>query len=123
MSAEVVIPAEPGVRDRPQREDRSVASPAKPRNCPRYVVIVENDDFHSFRYVINVLQTICGHSEPRAYQLTHQVHFHGEAAVWIGPLEHAEMKRDLIRGYGPDVYSRDPVTFPLGARIEPLPEG
>jgi ATP-dependent Clp protease adaptor protein ClpS len=123
MAAEVLIPEDTGVRVREEREDKSAAAPGRPRKTPRYVVIVENDDHHSFRYVIEVLQAVCGHTESRAYQLTHQVHFHGQAAVWVGPLEHAEMKRDLIRGYGPDCYARLAVTFPLGARIEPLPEG
>src|SRR5690242_6976241 len=120
MSVEVLNPEEVEVRVREEREDKSVAAPGRPRRTPRYVVIVEDDDHHSFRYVIEVLQKVCGHTETRAYQLTHQVHFHGEAAVWIGPLEHAEMKRDLIRGFGPDCFARQSVTFPLGARIEQL---
>ena len=93
------------------------------RRVPRYVVIVENDDFHSYPYVIEVLRTVCNHDKQRAYQLTNQVHFRGQAAVWVGPLEHAELKRDLIRGFGPDTFAREPVTFPLGVRIEPLPDG
>ncbi|HEX6987105.1 MAG TPA: ATP-dependent Clp protease adaptor ClpS [Planctomycetaceae bacterium] len=123
MSAEVAIASDAGVQDRTEREDRPVAAPGKPRPMPRYVLIVENDDQHTYPYVIEVLQKVCGHDRQRAYTLTNQVHFHGQAAVWIGPLEHAELKRDLIRGYGPDRYARRPVTFPLGTRIEPLPEG
>ena len=122
MSSEVALPTEAGVQDRTEREDRSVATPDKPRPMPRYVVIVENDEHHTYPYVIEVLQKVCGHDRQRAYRLTNQVHFHGQAAVWIGPLEHAELKRDLIRGYGPDRYARRLVTFPLGTRIEPLPE-
>ena len=105
------------------RKRRPVDAPKEPRPMPRYVVIVENDDFHSFPYVIDVLRTVCGHDRTRAYQLTNQVHFRGQAAVWIGPLEHAELKRDQIRGFGPDHFASEPVTFPLRVRIEPLPEG
>lgn len=123
MSVEAAIPSETGVRPAAERERRSAEAPSEPRRLPRYVVIVENDDHHSYPYVIEVLQKVCGHDRPRAYQLTNQVHFRGQAAVWIGPLEHAELKRDLIRGFGPDHFASEPVTFPLGVRIEPLPEG
>ncbi len=116
--AETAIPEQ---ADRTERktDERAVAA-EKPRRAPRYVVIVENDAEHTFPYVIDVLRRVCGHDRRRAYQLTNQVHFRGQAAVWVGALEHAELKRDLIRGFGPDIYAIKPVTFPLGVRIEPL---
>ena len=123
MAAEVATAAVIPSRDQADPEDRSVATPDKPRPMPRYVVIVENDEHHTFPYVINVLRKVCGHDRQRAYRLTNQVHFHGQAVVWIGPLEHAELKRDLIRSFGPDRYARSPVDFPLGTRIELLPDG
>ncbi|MDQ3330673.1 MAG: ATP-dependent Clp protease adaptor ClpS [Planctomycetota bacterium] len=115
------MPAEAVIEERDATEhDRSVATPEKPKRMPRYVVIVENDEHHTFPYVIDILRKVCGHDRQRAYQLTNQVHFRGQAGVWVGALEHAELKRDLIRGYGPDVYARDPVAFPLGTRLELL---
>ncbi len=123
MPAEVVVPTEVAPRPETERKRHSAEAPGKPRQMPKYVVIVENDEFHSYPYVIDVLRTVCGHDRTRAYQLTNQVHFRGQAAVWIGPLEHAELKRDLIRGFGPDHFASEPVAFPLGVRIEPLPEG
>ena len=45
----------------------------------------------------------------------------GRAIVWSGTKEVAELKRDQIREYGPDVYASVKVTFPLGVVIEPLP--
>lgn len=122
MSVEAAVPSDTGVRSRAMRERRPAEAPSEPRRLPRYVVIVEDDDIHSYPYVIEVLQKVCGHDRPRAYQLTNQVHFRGQAAVWVGPLEHAELKRDLIRGFGPDHFGREPVTTPLSVRIEPLPE-
>lgn len=123
MAAEVAIAADSVQRSCAKPEDHAVATPDKPRPMPRYVVIVENDEHHTYPYVIDVLRKVCGHDRQRAYRLTNQVHFHGQAAVWIGPLEHAELKCELIRDFGPDRFARRPVTFPLGARIEPLPEG
>jgi ATP-dependent Clp protease adaptor protein ClpS len=122
MSVEVAVPPEAGQRRRDESRKESVATPVSPRPLPRYVVIVENDEHHTFPYVIEVLRKTCGHDRQRAYRLTNQVHFHGQAGVWIGPLEHAELKRDLIRSFGPDRFARRPATFPLGVRIEPLPE-
>jgi ATP-dependent Clp protease adaptor protein ClpS len=88
---------------------------------PPYVVIVENDDFHTFDYVIEVLQKVCGHNEQEAGRLALEIHETGRAAVWQGVREVAELKRDQISGYGPDPYARRPVNFPLGCYIEPLP--
>ena len=123
MSVEATVPNEVETPPVAERKRRSAEAPSEPKRLPRYVVIVENDEFHSYPYVIDVLQKVCGHDRQRAYQLTNQVHLRGQAAVWIGPLEHAELKRDLIRDFGPDHFASEPVTFPLGVRIEPLPEG
>jgi ATP-dependent Clp protease adaptor protein ClpS len=94
---------------------------AKRKVQPPYAVIVENDELHTFQYVIELLQKVFGYAEEKAFILTSQVHYSGQAIVWSGALELAELKRDLIRGYGPDNYATKPVTFPLGVRIEQLP--
>ena len=103
--------------DKKQKTD----SKTKPKRQPPYTVIVHNDDRHTFEYVIDVLQRVCGHSRSQAYLLTEQVHFTGKAHVWTGALEVAELKRDQIRGFGPDFYSDQTVRFPLGVTIELLP--
>ena len=92
----------------------------KPKRQPEYAVIVLNDDLHTFPYVIEALMRICGHSAEQAFRLAHEIDSTGQAIVWTGTMELAELKRDQIRGYGPDRYSSNPVTFPLGCYIEPL---
>ena len=92
----------------------------KHKNQPQYVVVVENDDKHTFVYVIEVLQKVCGHKLEEAERLASEVHHTGRAVVWQGSFEVAELKRDQIRGYGPDLYANSPVTFPLGCYIEPM---
>jgi ATP-dependent Clp protease adaptor protein ClpS len=94
----------------------------RPRRQPPYGVVVLNDDKHTFPYVIEVLQKTFGYSLPRAFRLTLEVHLRGRALVWSGPMETAEFKRDRIIGFGPDSYAMQPVTFPLGCTIEPLPQ-
>jgi ATP-dependent Clp protease adaptor protein ClpS len=115
--AAIVAPQAP-----PRRKSRDEAADGKPKRQPPWVVIVHNDDFHTFPYVIEVLQRVCGHNLQRAFLLTNQVHHAGKAPVWSGPQEVAELKRDQIRGFGDDFYADRPVKFPLGVTIEPLPD-
>ncbi len=112
----VLEPPPPKVKDR-----KSTRENTRPKKQPPYAVIVENDDLHTFEYVIEVLQKVFGYDLQKAFLLTSQVHHAGQALVWSGALELAELKRDQIKGFGPDTYAMKPVTFPLGVRVEPLP--
>ena len=75
----------------------------------------------TFEYVIEGLQKVCGHSRQKAFLLAAEIDAQGRALVWSGAKEVAELKRDQIRGLGPDHFAPQPVTFPLGVYIEPLP--
>jgi len=107
----------------PQKQQQPQAQPPKPRQQPPHAVIVLNDNDHTFLYVIDVLRRICRCNIADAQKLTWKIHHHGKAVVWTGSKEVAELKRDQIRGYGPDFYAMQPVKFPLGVRIEPMPGG
>jgi ATP-dependent Clp protease adaptor protein ClpS len=96
------------------------AAETRPRRQPNYAVVVYNDDFHTFEYVIDGLSRVCGHSRNRALELAVQIHLLGQAPVWHGSLELAELKRDQIRGLGTDFHASKPVTFPLAVTVEPL---
>lgn len=98
---------------------KSPAGP-RPKKQPQYTVIVLDDDLHTFEYVIEALVRICGHSLMQATRLTVEIDSTGQAAVWSGSMEVAELKRDQILGFGPDFYGDKPVRFPLGCYIEPL---
>jgi ATP-dependent Clp protease adaptor protein ClpS len=112
----VLEPPPPEVKERTTKREN-----VRPKKQPPYAVIVENDDLHTFEYVIEALQKVFGYDLQKAFLLTSQVHYAGQALVWSGALELAELKRDQIRGFGPDTYAMKPVTFPLGVRIEQLP--
>ncbi|MDA0834113.1 MAG: ATP-dependent Clp protease adaptor ClpS [Planctomycetota bacterium] len=115
---------EPVVRPREKSEPlkhEETDDHRKTKKQPPYAVIIENDEFHTWPYVIDVLQRVCGHSKQRAYVLTSSIHHMGEAIVWTGTLELAELRRDQIRGFGADFYALHPVKFPLTVRLEPLP--
>ena len=109
------------VKPRPKKKRKQQTDDTRRKRQPPYAVIVENDDFHTFDYVIEVLQRVCGHNEIKAFLLANQIHHTGRAIVWSGTLELAELKRDQIKGFGPDCYARETVKFPLGVYVEPLP--
>lgn len=97
-----------------------VVSPPKPKRQPPYAIIIENDDLHTFDYVVETLQKVFGYAEQKCDQLAMTIHREGEAHVWSGTLELGELKRDQIRGAGPDLHAEHKVKFPLGVRLEPL---
>jgi ATP-dependent Clp protease adaptor protein ClpS len=92
------------------------------RRVPLYNVILENDDYHSFEFVMEVLRKVLGYAGERCYQLTLQAHSTGRAVIWTGPREVAELKADQvstlheIRPGGLDL-------GPLSCTIEPAPGG
>ena len=116
MNAESIL-----VEESPPAVATRTRSRQRPKKQPPYAVIVHNDDFHTFPYVTEVLQRVCGHAKTKAIELTYNVHYQGQAQVWSGALEVAELKRDQIRGFGPDFHASQPVQFPLGVTIEPMP--
>lgn len=89
------------------------------RRFPDYTIIIHDDDDHTFPYVMDVLQQVCGHPEETAYRLTHRIHFAGRACVWQGPLEVAELKCEQIREFQSGRLRNIP-SAPLAVSIEPV---
>jgi ATP-dependent Clp protease adaptor protein ClpS len=68
---------------------------------PNYKVIVLNDDFNTFHHVVDCLMKyIPGMTSDRAWYLTNQVHYEGQAIVWVGPQEPAELYHQQLRRAG-----------------------
>jgi ATP-dependent Clp protease adaptor protein ClpS len=68
---------------------------------PNYKVIVLNDDFNTFQHVAEcLLKYIPGMTGDRAWDLTNQVHYEGQAIVWVGPQETAELYHQQLRRAG-----------------------
>ena len=71
----------------PSRTNQVVRKP-----YPNYKVVVLNDDFNTFQHVANCLMKyIPAMTSDRAWDLTNQVHHQGQATVWVGPQEQAEL--------------------------------
>lgn len=61
-----------------------------------YRLILHNDDYNSFDWVITCLMKVCGHEFEQANQCAHIVHFNGKCDVKYGDLETiSEMKSKL----------------------------
>ncbi len=68
---------------------------------PNFKIIVLNDDFNTFQHVAKTLMTyIPGMTSDRAWELTNQVHDEGQAIVWVGPQEQAELYHQQLRRAG-----------------------
>lgn len=70
-----------------ERASKTVKKP-----YPNFKVIVLDDDFNTFQHVADCLMKyIPNMSSDRAWDLTVQVDREGQAIVWIGPQEQAEL--------------------------------
>jgi ATP-dependent Clp protease adaptor protein ClpS len=105
------------VTTRPKEREQT-----RSQRLPPYNVILENDDYHSFPFVVEVLRKALGYSEERAFQLTNQAHTSGRAVVWTGPKEVAELKAEQITTFH-EIRADNRSLGPLGCTIEPAPGG
>lgn len=63
-----------------------------------HFLILHNDDYHTFDYVIDALMEICHHKFEQASQCTMLVHYKGKCDVKKGSLKFlTPMKNALIR--------------------------
>ena len=71
----------------PDRVSQTVRKP-----YPSFKVIVLNDDENTFDHVVNTLvRYIPGMVSDSAWKLADKIHKEGQAIVWTGPLEQAEL--------------------------------
>ena len=65
-----------------------------------YVLILSNDDYNSFDWVITCLIKICGHELHQAEQCANIVHFNGKCDVKWGELEKLSIMREKLQKSG-----------------------
>src|SRR4029450_3724833 len=99
-----VPPADPRAV-KPERKKKSKPKKKPPRRQPRYHVILWNDDDHTYEYVIEMMQKLFGHPREKGFLIAEEVDKQGKGICFTTALEHAELKRDQIHAYGPDVRS------------------
>lgn len=74
----------------------------RPRQAPRYHVVLLDDDDHTYEYVIGMLGKLFGTVEEQAFQLASEVDSSGRVILDTTTLERAELKRDQIHTFGRD---------------------
>lgn len=111
MRSDSVMAGNTGVTTEPIEE-------IKTRRLPPYNVILENDDHHSMEFVIEVLEKALGYNEQRSFQLMMLAHESGQAIVWTGAKEVAELKQEQMLSFH-ETRQGGKNLGPLGVRIEP----
>lgn len=86
---------------------------------PLYAVVLHNDDFNTFGFVIGVLGKVFAYGGAQGYWHALKVHCKGRSVVWTGTLEIAESRAEQIRSCGADPNGRKGVQ-PLVVTVEPL---
>lgn len=89
------------------------------RRQPPYHVVLLDDDYHTYAYVITMLQQIFGYPPEKGYQMALEVDTTGRVIVLTTSLEHAELKRDQIHAFGPDPTSSRESVGSMSAIVEP----
>ena len=88
---------------------------------PPYHVVLLDDNDHTHEYVIEMLKALFGHPEEMGMELAKEVDKTGRAIVYTTHKEKAELKRDQIHAFGPDVRCAS-CKGAMSAVIEPAEE-
>lgn len=94
----------------------------KPKKQPPYAVIIENDDHHTFDYVVEILQKIFNVKLEDATMMTFDIHKQGRRHVWTGTKELAELKVEQVKNFGEDKYAAVSPKYSLICYMEPMPQ-
>ena len=86
---------------------------------PQYYVILLDDDYHTYDYVIEMLIQTFRHSASTAFEMACKVDARGEVIVDTTTQERAELKRDQIHAYGAD-WRIPGCKGSMSAKIEPI---
>jgi ATP-dependent Clp protease adaptor protein ClpS len=103
-----------GITTKPREREET-----RTRRLPPYNVILENDDHHSFEFVMDVLRKVLGCTAQRAQQLTEEAHTTGRALIWSGAKEVAELKVEQVHSF--HEIQGDKKLGSLGCYLEPAP--
>ena len=66
----------------------------------QHKLILHNDDFNTFDFVIDTLVDVCGHSVVQAEQCAHIVHFNGKCDVKRGSKKQLEAPYKILQTKG-----------------------
>jgi ATP-dependent Clp protease adaptor protein ClpS len=75
-----------------KEDDVLVLDPVK----DEYKLIVYNDDYNTFDWVIESFVKVCRHTVVQAEQLSYMIHFSGKATVKTGPKNKLKPMKDAL---------------------------
>lgn len=108
------LESEPVVRKTPKKKQDQ-----RPKKQPRYNVILWDDDDHSYEYVILMMRQLFGYSLSKGFKIAKIVDAAGRCVCLTTTREHAELKRDQIHSFGPDILI-ERCKGSMKATIEPI---
>lgn len=91
----------------------------KNKHQPLYNVILLNDNYHSYEYVINLCQTVFAFTIEKGFEAAKTVDKEGRVILWTGTLEVAELKQEQIHALGKDKLIAD-CQGSMTAILEPI---
>jgi ATP-dependent Clp protease adaptor protein ClpS len=65
-----------------------------------FKLIVNNDDYNTFDWVITCLMKVCGHEYEQASQCAHIIHFKGKCDVKYGDQDTLTKMKDKLKSAG-----------------------
>ena len=86
----------------PPKEKEHVDGEELAKQIPRYNVVLLDDEYHTYEYVVEMLMKLCRHSRQTAWQMAWEVDHRGRSVVYTTNKEQAEHKRSQIQSYGAD---------------------
>jgi ATP-dependent Clp protease adaptor protein ClpS len=66
------------------------------------LVILLNDEEHTYHYVVELLTKVCGLNKTQAFRCAVEVDLTGRTPVFRGSREKCELIKQKIEAYGPD---------------------
>jgi ATP-dependent Clp protease adaptor protein ClpS len=98
--------------------DTEVEPVTRTLTLPPHAVILHDDDFNGFDFVVAALRKVFGYTLPKCVELMLEAHRTGRSIVWVGPKEVAELKAEQIVSCGGD--PGNPRALPLKVTVEPV---
>ncbi len=90
-------------KNNPYTIEKKEGKPSSESHTSRiYNLILYNDDFHTFDYVINALTNICGQDSTQATQCAMLTHYKGKCDIYKGsyaslkPMKKAFIEKELM---------------------------
>ncbi len=98
---------------------KPASSQHKPKQQPRYHVVLWDDDDHTYEYVMQMMKALFGFPTEKGFEIAKKVDTEGRAICLTTTKEHAELKQEQIHSFGKDARIAR-CAGSMSASIEPI---